>query len=142
MFLDCSTCFERYFRSSSGASELYVQLLVLFTYVVAGCWQQPATTYVNNTRSCTYSLDAPHDERKYRSKHVEQRRNNKLSNSCILLVIFVNYIMMPGAIDFKSKNVLKVVKFKIIILLLYDYSLREEFYVVCLPFLFLWVLLS
>ena len=35
-FLGCSTCFERYFRSSSGASKLYLQLLVLFTYVAAG----------------------------------------------------------------------------------------------------------
>jgi hypothetical protein len=34
---------------------------------------------VNNTRSCTCSLDAPDDEWKYRSKHVEQSRNNKLS---------------------------------------------------------------
>ena len=32
---DC-TCFERYFRSSSGAPKLYLQLLVLFTYVFAG----------------------------------------------------------------------------------------------------------
>ena len=37
------------------------------------------TTYVNNTRSCEYSLYAPDDERKYRSKHVKQSRNNKLS---------------------------------------------------------------
>jgi hypothetical protein len=35
-------------------------------------------THVNNTRSCIYSLDAPDDERKYRSKHVERSRNNKL----------------------------------------------------------------
>jgi len=34
--LDFSTCFERYFRSSSGASRLYLQLLVLQTYVAAG----------------------------------------------------------------------------------------------------------
>jgi len=40
---------------------------------------QTATTHENNTRSCTYSLDAPDDERKYRSKHVEQSRTNKLS---------------------------------------------------------------
>ena len=40
---------------------------------------QPVTTNKNNTRSCTYSLDAPDDERIYRSKHVEQSRNNKLS---------------------------------------------------------------
>jgi hypothetical protein len=39
---------------------------------------QPAMTHENNTRSCTYSLDAPDDERKYHSKHVEQSRNNKL----------------------------------------------------------------
>jgi len=39
----------------------------------------PAATYVCNTRSCKYSLDAPDGERKYRSKHVEQPRNNKLS---------------------------------------------------------------
>ena len=31
LFLGCSTCFERYFRSSSGASKLYLQLLVLHT---------------------------------------------------------------------------------------------------------------
>ena len=34
---------------------------------------------VYNTRSCEYRLDAPDDEQKYRSKHVEQPRNNKLS---------------------------------------------------------------
>jgi len=34
-------------------------------------WHQPVTTYVNYTRSCKYSWDSPHDERKYRSKHVE-----------------------------------------------------------------------
>ena len=41
-------------------------------------WQQPPTTHVNKTRSCNYSKNAPDDERKYRSKHVEQSRNNKL----------------------------------------------------------------
>ena len=39
----------------------------------------PAATYVNNIRSCKYSCDAPDDERKYRSKHVELSMNNKLS---------------------------------------------------------------
>jgi len=92
LFLGCSTCFERHFRSSSGASKLYLQLLVLYTWVAAGWfhgrvgtdvltvpWNQPAATHVYNTRSCKYSLDAPDDERKCRSKHVEQPRNNKLS---------------------------------------------------------------
>jgi hypothetical protein len=36
----------------------------------------------HNTSGCKYSLDAPDDERIYRSKHVEQSRNNKLS--CIV----------------------------------------------------------
>jgi len=40
---------------------------------------QPAATYVNNTKSCKYSFDAPDGERKYRSKHVELSSNNKLS---------------------------------------------------------------
>jgi hypothetical protein len=40
---------------------------------------RPATTHVYNTKGCKYSLDAPDDERKYRSKHVEQSRNTKLS---------------------------------------------------------------
>jgi hypothetical protein len=34
---------------------------------------------VYNTRGYKYSLDAPGDEQKYLSKHVEQPRNNKLS---------------------------------------------------------------
>jgi hypothetical protein len=41
--------------------------------------RRPATTHVFNTRGCKYSLYAPDDERKYRSKGVEQPRNNKLS---------------------------------------------------------------
>jgi len=44
-------------------------------------WQQP-TIYVNKTRSCNYSLDAPDDERyyHYRSKHVEQPSNKGIIN--------------------------------------------------------------
>jgi len=44
---------------------------------------QPAMTHEINTRSCTYSLDAPDDEQKYHSKHVEQPRNNKLSYTVV-----------------------------------------------------------
>jgi len=40
---------------------------------------RPATTRVYNTRGWKYSLDAPDDERKFCSKHVEQPKNNKLS---------------------------------------------------------------
>jgi hypothetical protein len=148
LFLGRSTCFERYFRSSSGASKVYLQLLILHTvcrcrqvlwesckcisnspiyyslaalhvlsdifshhqehlyciysfwfytrYVAAGRyygrvgtvvltlpWHQPAVTYVCQTRSCKYSLDASDDERKYRSKHIQQPRNNKLSHTVV-----------------------------------------------------------
>jgi len=36
---------------------------------------------MHGTMSLKKSLDAPDDERKYRSKHVEQPRNNKLSHT-------------------------------------------------------------
>jgi hypothetical protein len=32
-YLDCSTCFERYYCSSSGASKLFLQLLVTHTLI-------------------------------------------------------------------------------------------------------------
>ena len=35
---------------------------------------------MNETRSCNYSLEAPDDEREYRSKRVEQSRNNGIIN--------------------------------------------------------------
>jgi hypothetical protein len=56
-------------------------ILTVFTAydIIYVCRCQPAATYVCNTRSCKYGLDAPDDERKYGSKHVEQLRNNKLS---------------------------------------------------------------
>jgi len=47
LFFGCSTCFERYFRSSSGASKLYYSF---WYYTVCRRW--PAATYVCNTRSC------------------------------------------------------------------------------------------
>jgi len=45
LFIGCSTYFERYFRSSSGASKLYYS----FWYYTR--MSLPAT-YVCNTRSC------------------------------------------------------------------------------------------
>jgi hypothetical protein len=39
----------------------------------------PAMTHLYNARGCKYSLNAPDDGQKYRSKHVEQPRNKKLS---------------------------------------------------------------
>jgi hypothetical protein len=58
LFLGCSTCFERYFRSSSGASKLYYSFWYYTrTSLPAGImgvlpWYQPAATYVWTTRSC------------------------------------------------------------------------------------------
>ena len=47
---------------------------------LVGHLQRPVTTNVSKTRSCNYSLEAPNDERSYRSKHVEQSRNNGIIN--------------------------------------------------------------
>jgi hypothetical protein len=50
LFYDCSTCFEQYYRSSSGASKLWLQLLVLLTFVVAGCHGWTMTAAGNDKR--------------------------------------------------------------------------------------------
>ena len=73
LFLGCSTCFELYFRSSSEASKMYYSFWY-YTRIslpagITGVFEQ----HSHDTR------DAPDDVRKYRSKHVEQPRNNKLS---------------------------------------------------------------
>ena len=67
-------------------------------------WQRPATTNVSKTRSCKYSLEAPDDERKYHSKHVEQSWNSKLSYTVASCwSFFVYYILMHGTINIKIK---------------------------------------
>jgi len=45
---------------------IYVFRLIFHHIVPIQPRHHPATTNVNNTISCTYSLDAPDDERKYR----------------------------------------------------------------------------
>jgi hypothetical protein len=100
LFLGCSPCLERYFRSSSGASKMYYSFwyykrMSLSAGIMGVLFQRS-----HDTR------DAPDDERKYRSKHVEQPRNNKLSYtvascwsfSCITqYVIYLNvtFILPP-----------------------------------------------
>jgi len=78
LFLGCCACFERYFRSSSGASRLYCS----FWYYIrislpAGTSQQRHTCVI--PEAVIQSRYTPDDEWKYLSKHVEQPRNNKLS---------------------------------------------------------------
>ena len=64
---------------------------------------------VCNTRSCKYSLDTPDDERKYRSKHVEQPRNNKLSyTAASCWTLSLNYIMMRGTTNIRFINNISV----------------------------------
>jgi len=68
---------------------------------------RPATTRVHNTRGCKYSLDAPDDERKYRSKHVEQPRNNKLSYtvaSCWSFSYIISWCTEPWISTSLSRN--------------------------------------
>ena len=66
-------------------------------------------TNVSKTRRCNYSLEAPDDERQYRSKHVEQSRNNKIINCPTQLHLVGHFyeicIMMHGSMNAKfSKN--------------------------------------
>jgi len=63
-----------------------------------------ATTYVNNTRSCEYILDAPDDEQKYRWKHVEQSRNNKLSYTVAFVGQFVKLLSIGPDSSFVIAN--------------------------------------
>jgi hypothetical protein len=69
LFLDCSTCFERYFRSSTGASKLYLQFWYYSRMSLPAGVVEELEPFQARPRK--YSLNAPDDERKYRSKHVE-----------------------------------------------------------------------
>ena len=107
-FLGCCTCFEGYFRSSSGAAKLHYNFWYYTRMLLPAGIIGELVRSSRSTRSCKYSLDAPDDERKYRSKHVAQPRNNIILHSCILLVIFVKYIMMHGTTNIKSLEYLLI----------------------------------
>jgi hypothetical protein len=66
---------------------------------------QPATTHENNTISCTYSLDASDYERIYRSKYVEQSRNNQLSYTVASCWLFSQTVckVLQGTINFPTQ---------------------------------------
>jgi hypothetical protein len=72
-------------------------------------WQRPTTTNVSKTRSCNYSLETPDDVRYYRSKHVEQSRNNGIINFPIQLHLFGHFfkicVMMQGYMNVKHSKV-------------------------------------
>jgi hypothetical protein len=56
--------------------------------------------------SCNYNYDAPDDERKYRSKHVQQPRNNEIINYPTRLHLvghfYKNCTMMHGTMSVKK----------------------------------------
>jgi hypothetical protein len=64
-------------------------------------------TNVSNPRSCNYSLEAFDDER-FRSKHVEQSRNNRIINCTTQLHLVGHFykicIMMHGSMNVKFIN--------------------------------------
>jgi len=68
------------------------------------CRCQLAATYVCN------SLDAPDDERKYHSKHVQQPRNNKLSYTVASCWSFSCIILYYDARKHEYRVLLKVTK--------------------------------
>ena len=61
------------------------------------------------TRSCKYSLDAPDDERKYLSKHVEQPRNNNYPTQLHLVGHFLKLYYSLRGISF-VKNVCRFIE--------------------------------
>jgi hypothetical protein len=63
--------FREIFSLISRSIKTVLQLLVLQTSVAA--------SWYHGRYHGSVGTDAPDDERKYRSKHVEQPRNNKLS---------------------------------------------------------------
>jgi len=77
-----------------------------YSRVVVGCCHDSSRQrHTWRTRSCNYSEDAPDDERKYSSKHVEQSRNNKLSYTVASCWSFCkNCNMMHGTMNIKLKN--------------------------------------
>jgi hypothetical protein len=74
-------------------------------------WQRPTTTNVSKTRSCNYSLEAPDDERLYRSKHVEQSRNNGIIN-CSTQLHLVGHLCKGYIICYSQTSCEKRKKFK------------------------------
>jgi len=61
----------------------------------------------DHTRGCKYSLDATDNERKYRSKHVEQPRNNKLSYtvaSCLSFSYIIFWCTEPWISSLLTKQ--------------------------------------
>jgi hypothetical protein len=97
---------------------------------------RPATLQVHNTRGCKYSLDAPDDERNYRSKHVEQPRNNKLSYSvasCWSILYIISYA---------RKHEYQVQKSKFCLLLTWKKAIMHESSKVAYSLLYSLVLVS
>ena len=73
---------------------LYLQNLVVFTQVAAGC--QPVTTWVNTTTYCKYSQVLLMMGEKHRPEHVELTWNNKLIYILHLVGYFHSCITMQG----------------------------------------------
>jgi len=61
---------------------------------------------MSKTRSCNDSSEAPYDERSYRSKHVEQSRNNGIINCPMQLHLVGHFYMIcnmkHGSMNIKS----------------------------------------
>jgi hypothetical protein len=110
LFLGCSTCFERNFRSSSGASKLYYSFwyytrmsLPIGILGVLELFQHSHDTS-QQRHTCVIpeaviQFGCSDDERKFCSKHVEQPRNNKLSFTVASCWSFC--VMMHGNMNIK-----------------------------------------
>jgi len=91
--------FRAMFSPIIRSTWLYLQYLLLFTQVTAGC--QPAVTWVNNSRYCKIQSSAPNDGRKHRPKHVQLTWNNKLIYIVHLVGYLHNCSTMHGFVNVK-----------------------------------------
>jgi hypothetical protein len=94
--LNCIYSLWYYTRESLPAGFMgELQLTSQFQLFHETSWQRPKEY---NIRGCKYSLDASDDEKKYRSKHVQQSKNNKLSYtvaSCWSFSYILRLLLFP-----------------------------------------------
>jgi len=103
-----STCFRRFFRSSSGAQNCTYSVRYLsdrYCYLLLAARLTAVSSIgLTNTWRCYVQFWAPDDERKNRLKHVERlRETNKLWNFGPCWLYSANILAMHGRINVKPK---------------------------------------
>jgi hypothetical protein len=91
--------FRAMFSPIVRSTRLYLQYLVVFTQVSAGC--QPTVTWVNTTKYCKYSQVLLKMDESIARKNVEPTWNSKLIYIVHLVAYFHICITMHGFMNVK-----------------------------------------